>query len=128
MMSSLQTRGRKLKRSAAARQVGGRAVVAKSGACSDGQKPIARQYSSNCIPPTLMLLHNAPALCVGARVSHHHKYWKSGGGSTLPSRRKPLRFLVAVLVREPRAEWCELTPQPVDDTDRNGKIFAHQAR
>ena len=38
----------------------------------------------------------------------------------------PLRFLVAVLVREPRAEWCELTTQPFHDTERNGNIFAHQ--
>ena len=84
--------------------------------------------NSNCIPLTLLSLHNAPALLVESPVSHQHKYWKRGGGSALPYWRKPLRFEVAVLVREPRAEWCELTPQPVDDADRNGKIFAHQTR
>ena len=65
------------------------------------------------IPLTLMSLHNAPTLLVGWPVSHQHKYRKSGGGSALPFRREPL------LVREPRAGWCELTPQPVDELERN---------
>ena len=43
-MSSLQTPGRNLKRVAAAQHVGGRVVGPKPGACSDGQKPTARQY------------------------------------------------------------------------------------
>ena len=74
-----------------------------------------------------------PALLVGSPVSHHHKYRKSRGGggggggeggvSALPSRRKPHLFSVAVLVREARAGWCELTPQPVDKSDRRWKDF-----
>ena len=43
-MSSLQTRGRKSQRVAAARNVGDRVVGLKPGACSDGPKPIARQF------------------------------------------------------------------------------------
>ena len=106
-MSSLQTRGRKLKRVAA---VG--LLVQNSALVLMVKKPTARQFSSNCIPLTLMSLHNAPALIVGSPVSYHHKYWKRGGGSTLPSRREPSRFLVVVLVRELRAEWRELPPPP----------------
>ena len=125
-MPSLQTRGRKSQRVAAARHVGGRVVGLKPGACSDGQKPSARQFSS--IPLTLMSLHNAPALLVGSPVSHHHKYRKSGGGSALPSRREPFRFSVAVLLREPRVGWCELTSQPVDESERDRKVFSHLTR
>ena len=119
-MSSLQTRGRKLKRVAAARLVGGRVVGPKPCACSNDRKPTVRCLSCQCTTPRPYLW--------GRRLSHHKKYWKRGGGSNLPSRREPLRLLVAVLVREPRTEWFELTPQPVDDSDRNEKTFAHQMR
>ena len=44
-MSSLKTPGRKSQGAAAARQVGGRVDGLKPGACSDGQKPTARQFS-----------------------------------------------------------------------------------
>ena len=70
-----------MQRVAAARHVGGRVVGLKPGACSDGPKPTARQFPSNCIPLTLMSLHNAPTLLVGWSVSHQHKHRKSGGGS-----------------------------------------------
>ena len=45
-MSSLQTRGRKSQRVAAAQHVGDRVVGLKAGACSGGPKPTARQLYS----------------------------------------------------------------------------------
>ena len=92
------------------------------------KNPPLDNFPCNCIPLTLMSLHNAPALLVGSPVSHHHKYRKSGGGSALPSRREPFRFSVAVLLREPRVGWCELTSQPVDESERDRKVFSHLTR
>ena len=58
---------------------------------------------------------------LGARIN-----WDIGRAGAALS---PLRFSVAVLVREPRAGWCELTPhQPADESERNGKTFAHQTK
>ena len=95
--------------------------------------PPLDNFPSNCIPPTLLPFHNAPALLVGSPVSHHHKNWKLGGGSLLLSRWPHWcgsRRVGATqfLGGRPRAEWWELTPQPFDDKERNEKIFAQQTR
>ena len=109
-MSSLHIRGRKLKRVAAARYVDGRVVGPKLGACSNGQKPTASQF------PWFPTLYSADSPAIAKRPGptygvagfaspHVLEAW--GRLSPAPPRAtlvwEPLRFLVAVLVREPRA-------------------------
>ena len=89
-MSSLHTRGRKLKRVAAAQYVDSRVVGPKLGAAHVlmVKNPPLHNFpgSPHCIPLTLLPLQNAPVLFMGSPVSHHHKYWKRGGGSHLHPR------------------------------------------
>ena len=115
---------------------GGRVVGPKPGACADGKKPTARQLEWQ--------LYSVDSTAIAQR----HGLWGrrchiitsiGSVGVALPCSTgghlgvgagewEPLRFLVAILVRESRAEWRELTSEPVDGTERNGQIFAHQAR
>ena len=74
-MSSLKTRGRKLKRVAAALHVGGRVVGPKPSASSDGQNPTARQFPSHCIPLTLIQRHGPTCGVAGVASSHVLDVW-----------------------------------------------------
>ena len=88
-MSSLQTRGRKLKRVVATRHVGGGFVGPKPGACSDGQKPTDRQCS-------FPALYSADAPVIAQRpwpslwgrrcriISSIGSVWGGGGGGGSP--------------------------------------------